>query len=184
MRHWGVLGVAGILAVAVGFPSSARAAMGGTIVQRTESAHYRLELDIGYAETMYTAAEAAKTHPTSGEIMVTGRMTGPMPGMAGMSAGTGAGNAMAMDWRHLELHVIDKNTGTAVEYAAVRITVTNTATGKRVAVPITQMYGLAEGFPDWHYGNNVLMPPAAYIIACEVNDEQVAFHVTVPAAAM
>jgi hypothetical protein len=156
----------------------------GTIVQRVATLHYRLEFrlefHIGHPEQMFTAAEAARRHPASGEIMVTGTMTGPMPGMSGMSGGQGAMGAMAMDWRHLELHVIDKTTGTAVEYAAVRIAVTTPATGKRVDVPIAQMYGLKEGVADWHYGNNVMMPPGAYVIACEVNGEQATFQVTIP----
>ncbi len=177
--RYGQLWILSMVLAAVTVPSVARADMGGTIVQKIATPHYRLELDIGRPEQMFTAADAAKMHPSSGEIMVSGTMTGPMPGMAGMAAGPGSASGMGA-WRHLELHVTDKTTGTAVEYAAVRITVTNTATGKRTDIPIAQMYGVKEGFEDWHYGNNALMPPGSYIITCEVNGDHATFQATIP----
>jgi len=39
---------------------------------RAQTAHYRLMLQIGPEEKMYSKADAAKLHPTSGEIMAGG----------------------------------------------------------------------------------------------------------------
>jgi len=42
------------------------------------------------------------------------------------------------------------------------------------------MYGVKEGQADWHYGNNVSMPPGTYTVKVVVNGEQALFHVTIP----
>jgi hypothetical protein len=135
-----------------------------------ETAHYRLVLQIGSEETMYSKADAAKMHPTSGEVMVSDTMAG----MGAMPQG------MAMDMRHLEVHVADRATGGVVTDAACRITVTDDATGKSQVVPIVTMYGVREGVSDWHYGNNGPMPPGSYTVTVTVNGEQAVFHVTLP----
>ncbi len=139
------------------------------LTERAQTVHYRLVLQIGPEEKMYSKAEAARTHPTSGEVMVSGTMGG-MP-MAG---------GMAMDMRHLEVHVYDRASGKVVTSAQCGITVTNDATKKSVVLPMAVMYGIKEGPSDWHYGNNVSMPPGPYTIAVVVNGERTIFHVTIP----
>jgi len=143
------------------------AADAGVISERAQTTHYRLVLMIGPVEQMYSKAEAAKTHPTSGEITTGGQMQMAMSGMA-------------MDTRHLEIHVYSRATGKVVTTATCTITVVNRTTGMRMAVPIATMYGATEGTADWHYGNNVTMPPAAYDIIATANGERVTFHVTIP----
>jgi len=86
-----ILGVSGTYA-----PATASASM----VQKAQTAHYRLMLQIGPEEKMYSKAEVARLHPTSGEVMVSGAM-------GGMSMHGG----MAMDMRHLEVHVYDRASG-------------------------------------------------------------------------
>ncbi len=44
------------------------------------------------------------------------------------------------------------------------------------------MYGIKEGIPDTHYGNNVSLPPGNYTVAITVNAEKAEFTVTVPAS--
>jgi hypothetical protein len=165
---WGVWFVLGGM---LGAPMQAWAGPPGVITQKSQTAHYVLVLQIGPEEKMYSKAEAAKFHPASGEVMVSGAMAA-MP-MAGMS----------MDTRHLELHVLSRVTRRVVTDARCRITVAGDATGMRAgkndAVPIGMMYGVAAGPADWHYGNNVQMPAGSYTIAAVVNGEGVTFHVTV-----
>jgi hypothetical protein len=165
--------------VAVVVMTLAAAAAGGAQVIRAmplsataETVHYRLTLQIGPGEEMYSKADAAKMHPASGEIMVSGTMAD----MSGMQMQQG----MAMDTRHLEVHVTDRATGRVVTNATCRITVMDDATGKARVVPAGAMYGVKEGPSDWHYGNNVTMPPGRYTITVVVNGEQAIFRVTIP----
>lgn len=143
----------------------------GVVKQEAQTTHYRFALQIGPKEPMYSKAEAAKTHPTSGEVMVSGRMTEMTMPMA---------SGMAMDERHLEVSVTSRATGKTVTNARVRITVTDDSTKKAVAVPVAAMYGVKEGPSDWHYGNNVSMPPGTYTVEVVVNGERGTFHVTIP----
>ncbi|HLW60521.1 MAG TPA: hypothetical protein VKV57_11445 [bacterium] len=154
---WGMLGA----------PMQAWAGPPGVITQQSQTAHYILVLQIGPEEKMYSKAEAAKLHPASGEVMVSGAMAA-MP-MAGMS----------MDTRHLELHVLSRATRRVVTDARCRITVAGMSAGKNDAVPVGTMYGVAAGPADWHYGNNVQMPAGSYTITAVVNGEGATFHVTV-----
>ncbi len=64
-------------------------------------------------------------------------------------------SAMAMDTRHLEVHVFSRATGKVVTTARCAITVINSATKKRMSIPVATMYGVKEGLADWHYGNDV-----------------------------
>lgn len=162
--------VAAIGAVMLAGPAAAAAQqMGAAVSAQAETAHYRLLLRIGPQEKMYSKADADKMHPASGEIMAGGMM-------AGMDMGTG----MTMDMRHLEVHVVDRATGKVITTAACAITVTNDATKTSTAVSPVAMYGAKEGPSDWHYGNNVAMPPGSYTVKVAVNGEQAAFHVTIP----
>lgn len=99
-----------------------------------------------------------------------------------MSGGAMVGQtgAMAMDTRHLEVHVTSRTTGKVVTDAKCRITVTNEATKMSQTVPVATMYGVREGPADWHYGNNVSMPPGIYAVKVVVNGDHALFHVTIP----
>jgi hypothetical protein len=156
----------------------------------TETGNYRLELDIGDPEQMYSKADAARQKSTSGEIMISGQMAGGMKGMPGMSpsgagmqgmpgmAPSGGGTQADPAMRHLELHVRSKSTGKAVRNAKVSITVTDPA-GQQITVPIAVMYGIAEGQEDWHYGNNVRLPPGQYGIQVSADGKTAHFDVTI-----
>lgn len=124
---------------------------------------YRLELDIGPPAHMYSRAMAARLKPTSGEIMASGHMI-----ML----------TKASFWRHLELHVWSKASGKVVKNADVTIKVDDLATGKTETLPISAMYGIRAGLPDWHYGNNVMMPPGQWQVNATINGEKTTFDVT------
>lgn len=65
-------GSSGRIVAALSVSSPVPADMDGTVVQKTETPHYRLELDIGHPEQTYTAAQAATVRARPGEIMVSG----------------------------------------------------------------------------------------------------------------
>jgi len=156
-------------------PAKGIAAMGDTpITQTGTTMHYRLMLQIGPMETMYSKADATKMHPTAGEIMVGGAMAMPGGTMAGQTG------PMAMDTRHLEVHVTSLATGKVVTDAMCQITLTNEATKTSQTVPIAMMYGVKEGPADWHYGNNISIPSGTYAVTVVVNGEHALFHVTIP----
>jgi hypothetical protein len=184
-----------VLGLALAMSEAALAVEPTPIVAKAETKHYRLELDIGRMERMYTKAEVAKLHPTDGEIMVSGTMAGmpsdggnPMALMGDAKSGTTmpmpASPTTAADtgWRHLEVHVISMATDKPVQNAKIKITVTNTATKHHEAVPIVVMYDVEEGVADWHYGNNVMLPSGPYHVDVVTNGEKTVFHVSIPAS--
>ena len=138
-----------------------------SIKQEATTAHYRLELQIGATEKMFTAAEVAAKHLTAGEVMVGGGMS------MGMSMDMG-------DTRHLEVHVYALDTGKVVTNAQVAITVTDTGSKKVQKISVAKMYGIKEGAADTHYGNNVSLPSESYRIAVTVNDETAEFSLAIP----
>jgi len=143
-----------------------------SITQEGQTAHYRLELQIGPTEKMFTPAEVKAKHPTDGEVMVGGKMSMGMP-MAMMSMAT-------EETRHLEVHVYSLENGKVVTSAQVAIAVTDTSSKKVEDVATVKMYGIQEGIPDTHYGNNVSLPPGSYGITVTVNGEKAAFEVAIP----
>jgi hypothetical protein len=46
-------------------------------------------------------------------------------------------------------------------------------------VPIAVMYGIAEGQEDWHYGNNVRLPPGQYGVQVSADGKAAHFDVTI-----
>jgi hypothetical protein len=168
-----LVAVAGMLALAGGARADDE-----SLRQETETAHYRMVLQIGATEVMYTASEAKAKHPTSGEIMIGGRMVDGITGV-GAEASKPASAKTSPDLRHLELHVYSRATGKMVPEAHVTIGVIG-ADKKSRAVPIARMYGIDEGPDDLHYGNNFALPAGTYVIDAAVNGERARFSVTVP----
>jgi hypothetical protein len=125
---------------------------------------YVFALSIGPTETMYTPAEVKSKHPTSGEVMLAGRMVG---GMAGMDM-RGGGQ------RHLEVHICSTG-GKVVTGAHPSITVNG------AMVPVAVMEGVSEGVSDYHYGNNVdLKAGQKLTVVVKLNGQTAVFHATVP----
>jgi hypothetical protein len=57
-------------------------------------------------------------------------------------------SAMAMDTRHLKVHVFSRTTGKVVTTARCAITVINSATKKRMSIPVATIYGVNEGLAN------------------------------------
>ena len=142
------------------------------IKQEATTANYRLELQIGPTEKMFTPANVAAQHPAEGEVMVGGKMSMATGGMS-MDMG---------DTRHLEVHVYALDSGTVVTNAHVAIAVTGANPKKVEDVSVAKMYGIKEGPPDTHYGNDVSLPPGSYSIEVTVNREKADFMVVIPAS--
>ena len=155
-----LLGLAGAIAaptIAAGFTP---------ISQQMQTAHYRLDLQIGPMEKMFIPADVAAQHLTAGEVMVGGTMLMPK------DTTTAA---------HLEIHVYSIDKGTLISDADVTIAVSDAAKNVQ-RVPAAKMYGIAEGPSDTHYGNNVDLPPSNYTIDVTVNGEKAEFLVAIPSA--
>jgi hypothetical protein len=177
---------------------------GPGITQRVVTTHYVMVLDLGPPQAMYSQAQVAshkltKAQMANGEVMISGTMT-PYPGMSGMSgmagmstttAGSGGKSSTmsstavpASDYRHLEVHVCSLSTGKVITGGHPSITVVdNTAHDMSTAVPVAVMQGIEAGVADYHYGNNVIMPPGRHFTVKVVfGSDTATFHVSTPAA--
>ncbi len=165
----------------LGRPAEQRATAGeedehaGAISKATATSSYNMTLQLGPLTPMYTPDQVAAKHPKAGEVMFGGEMLMP-PGMVGMD--DMAGMAAPPDWRHLEVHVIDKRTGDAIKGLTPMITITAVATGQSRTLPVVTMQGVSEGSKDFHYGNNVELPKGAYVITLAVGDQVGKFDVS------
>jgi hypothetical protein len=137
---------------------------------------YNLTLEVGPLQPMYTQAQASSQHPKAGEVMFTGQMVMP-PGMAGMESM--AGMTAPPGWHHLEVHFFDRTSGYPVKGLDPVITITSLGGGQAQTVPIVTMQGLNEGARDFHYGNNVELPPGRYRVTATAGDETGTFDITV-----
>jgi hypothetical protein len=141
---------------------------------------YVISAAVGMPLSMYSQDEFAKQHPTTGEVMLRGQMSGmsgssamgtASPGAMGSSSAMGAMGSSGMPGpggasstlRHLEVYIHSKATGAVVQDASPKITVTDTtAGGPPQDVPVAVMEGIgANGkrvLETLHYGNNISMP--------------------------
>ncbi|MHB8586477.1 MAG: hypothetical protein ACYDDF_11680 [Thermoplasmatota archaeon] len=127
------------------------------------SVHYNITGFLGPQEPMLRPCQAGNA--TSGEVMVGGTMMSPS------SMGMGMGSVY-----HLEVHVRDHNGDTVVvPLANISIDLSN-ATGASHNCTVAEMYGIAEGLTDLHYGNNVQLTAGIWTVAVTVNGERVNLH--------
>ena len=128
--------------------------------QVATTADYVIVANMGPSESMYTPAQAASSHPMSGEIMVSGTMDSGMPMGSGI-----------MD--HIEAHICSKSTGTVMTDIMPTMHLQATGSGGRASsVPIAKMQGLDWNPADTHYGNNVVITPGRrYHVAVMVNGQ-------------
>ncbi len=154
---------------------AAQARADDVVTAASKTQHYRLTLQIGPTETMYSEAEAKAKHLTSGEIMLSGKMAGGPPGMDPAMSSMMPMSGM----RHVELHVYSLDTGKVVTDARVAIVLMG-ADKKRHTVPVARMYGVGDGLDDLHYGNNIAIGAGSYAVDATVNGEAARFSVTVP----
>ena len=155
-----VLGAALLLAV----PASA-----AVITKTATTATYKLTLDVGPLETMYTQAQVDAKHPKTGEVMID-------TGMGGMSMGD---MKMAAGNRHLEVHIASRVTGKAVSGLMPTISLEDTG-GMPMAmsskVDVVEMEGIGQGMSDLHYGNNVKLTGGhTYKVVVTVKGEKASF---------
>ena len=146
-------------------------AMGTVTIGPITAGAYRLTLTMGPRRPMYTQAQYARLHPTSGDLMLGGTMT---MGSGTMGMGMGAMN------RHLELHVQDGRTLRVVTTALVSITYQPVVGMGMMAIrpqviPVATMIDIGGGMASFHYGNNVaLAAQTTYRITARVNNRATA----------
>lgn len=171
-----VLATVAALGAAAGSASAGRSSVvpcsSGQIAKTTS---YVFALTIGPVETMYTRAQMKAEHPKTGEVMLSGHMTG---GMAGMTMST-------KGMRHLEVHICNR-AGAVVTNANPTIVVTDaTSKSMPMTVPIVKMEGVTEGAADLHYGNNVTLAAGHRVtVTVTLKGQKAVFHTTVPHSSM
>jgi hypothetical protein len=174
---------------------------------QTTTGNYLVALEVGPVEAMYSQAEAASKHPTSGEVMLGGKMSnqGGMQGMQGMqmsgmpsasamssakpsgmgmpggSSGMG-GAASGGSMRELKVHLCDRSTHDVL-YTSPTITVTDTTAGTPPQhLSVATMQSVTAGEADLHYGNDIAMPAGHHFTVAitigAVHPAQAAFGLT------
>ncbi len=148
---------------------------GPAISQTADTSSYKIVLDVGPQEMMYTQAQVQAQHLTSGEVMLRGQMVN----MGNMGKMGTSGSA-----RHLEAHICNRSTGKVATDLQPAITlVDNSAANMTDRVPSAVMRGTTSGQADLHYGNNVIMPPSRHFtVTVVVGDQGATFHVQTPRA--
>lgn len=147
------------------FAAPALAASSTNVKQTVLTASYRVTLEVGPLETMYTQAQVNAKHPKSGEVMLGDSMSG-MDGMKMV-----AGN------RHLEIHVASRATGKVLAQPPSSLTLTD-MNGMMMTEKISpvEMEGIGEGTADLHYGNNVKLTAGhVYKVDVTVKGEKASF---------
>jgi hypothetical protein len=142
---------------------------------------YYLVGDAGPEETMYTSDQIASMHPTTGEVMVGGSMSGG-DGMSMPSDGTSMPMEAGATMRHIEVHICSKDTGRAVGGAMPTMDIQDVTAGtKTVSMSAAEMQGLDRNPMDTHYGNNAsLMSGHAYQAHVVLDGQTAMFGFTAP----
>jgi len=152
-------------------------AMGGACSsgQVLKSTSYVFALSIGPMEQMYTQAQVKAKHPKSGELMLSGTMSGGMSGMGMSSSGQ----------RHLEVHICNSAGAIVIDAHPTIVVADPKAKTMTMSVPVATMEGVSAGASDYHYGNNVPLTAGHHItVTVTLKGQKVVFHTVVSKPAM
>lgn len=141
-----------------GTAAAATACPAGAHGDSASTSSYVVTLDVGPVEQMYSAQQAASSHPAGGEIMLRGDMDM-------MASGP--------DAKHLEAHICSRSTGAVVSDANPTILLRDTTAGSPAkTVPVAVMQGVSDSSSDLHYGNNVVLTPGhSFQVTVRLNGE-------------
>lgn len=132
---------------------------GVTVVRETKD--YLIVLNIVPPEHMYAPADAARLHPTEGELNIRGTMAPITP-----------------DARHFEAHIYSLATGRPVHGAHPTITVVDHTAHTSERVRVTIMQDVVVGARDYHYGNNANMAYGHdFTVTVSLNGERAVYPV-------
>jgi hypothetical protein len=169
MRSLLLIPVVAIVAALTTGPAGATTTGACTSGHVLKTKSYVFAFSLGSPETMYTRAQVKAKHPTNGEVMLSGSMTG----MSGMH--------MPGTQYHLEVHICTA-AGAVVTGAHPKIVVTDNSakTVMMTNVPIATMQGVGMGLVDYHYGNNVALTAGHKItVTVSLKGESAVFRTTV-----
>lgn len=136
-----------------------------TISKQATTASYKLTLNVGVLEPMYTQAQVKAKHPKTGEVMLSGMMSSSMHSMMG-----------ALE-RHLEIHIRSRTSGAVVTNVTPTIELTDEMTHNMAQkLDVVAMEGIGQGTADLHYGNNVSLSVGhTYRVTVVVHGETATF---------
>ncbi len=163
-----LLAVAPVSALGAADTSNVAGCKGESGAQSAATASYRFVLRVGMHEKMYTPAQVKKTHPKTGEVMLSGTMSA----MGQMAMGT--------SMRHLEVQICSRSDRAVIANAHPTIFLVDSAskTGAAIKVAVAVMEGIGKGLADLHYGNNVQMAAGrSYTVKVSLKGETITFHV-------
>jgi hypothetical protein len=163
----------GITVIASAVLIGAAASSAAVITRHATTASYKLTLEVGPTETMYTQAQLKSMHPTGGEVML-----GNSAMMAGMSSSMKGGTT-----RRLEVRVFSRSTGKVVTHLKPTISLTdlNAKMAMAANVAVVEMEGIGPGggAADYHYGNNVMLTPRhVYDVVVTIDGQRGRFSFT------
>ncbi len=151
----GLLAAAAIAVVAFGGPiahrlhghSDGHEALGPVAVSQVAgftkvgfTTDYMVIVNVLPGEEMFSAEEVARDHPTVGELEIDGE-----------------GSEVALDARHVEAHVYDRDTGLAITDPVPVIEVFDGRTGEVNVIRSVLMQDVVVGETDIHFGDNIVI---------------------------
>ncbi len=143
-----------------GSPSAASSSGGGTAssvvgcdtsgaAATATTANYRYVLDVLPVGAMYGPAPVPTAYPSGAVVMFGGAMT----------------TADGPQARDVQVHICLRGNNHVLLDAAPKITLKDTTAGTTQQVPIATMQSATAGQPDYHYGNNLVVPPGHSFVA-------------------
>lgn len=105
------------------------------------SASYIVLFNVVDPEQMYTPTQAARRHPSEGELLLGGTMAPIVRGS-----------------RHTEFHLYDKTTGRTLAEPAPHISLVDETSGTSTLLEPALMQDVVIGPSDLHFGNNTVIP--------------------------
>jgi hypothetical protein len=137
----------------------------------------------GHFERAHTPSQVAVQRPTSGEVMINGRMAGSTESLGSMSMSSGSLMGSGSIMRHVEVHICSKANGKPATGVVPTIEIQDYSQPNSTMAPmqVAEMTGLDVNAADTHYGNNIgLVPGHRYSVRTTLNGQSGTYDFTGP----